>query len=842
MRLALGAWRGPQGWGVGGAAWGLRFGGTCSGLLLRERVHSAGGTARLSAMVIVRYVLAALLLPSLALVVGCGRAPEPAAGLFDGLERGRFEDRRGPDKAVAVEFELSSEAWLGADGVPVDRVAADGESTIFARVPLPASSRAGARSLRVALRLSGSGGQQGVRVVAGALQFASSTRGAVPDLAQALSRSFSGALAVPEATGSVREFMVTLLPAAAELVLFLRLESDAGAGAAWASVREAVGEPLDAYSWVEEDLVTPCLAQRTSGWRERLGLALPEGRAARWPARLPEDARWLDLAVGVLHPPRGSQRGLADETVRFRLEFRPAGGGAVALFESAEARAGDPLRPAGWSEHRVEVPVALRGRAGELSLLAESDLPGSPRLPVAQLRCSAPRDASTPPNVLLISLDTLRADRLGLYGHDRATSPHLDALGAESTVFERAWSTGAYTLPSHASLFSGQYPSVHRVERPEQRPIPELSPYMAELFKAAGYATGAFTGGGFVMPTFGFARGFDVYGITDPALDADWDRTLPALADGLDVAPDYLSGRGFRGVSEFLERRKDEPFFLFVHTYAAHELSPPDRFLDAIGAAPNSYELHDEYWDDFLYARPLSDEQLEWARDRYDAGVLQADELVGRLLEKLDELDLAESTIVVVTSDHGKELGERGRVFHSHQLRPELVRVPLILHVPGQGAERRMDPASLVDLLPTLAGLTGVPAPAFVQGRDLFGGELGPRSIFAELDRQYTWRALLTGERAELAWFEPGKGRWRSAEFDLESDPGQLRPLPSDPEITGAYRQRLIDLGLGRLRELGLTPASEGDDGLLGRERAMLQALGYEVGDSGSDDEAEARD
>ncbi|MBC8451228.1 MAG: sulfatase-like hydrolase/transferase, partial [Planctomycetes bacterium] len=172
--------------------------------------------------------------------------------------------------------------------------------------------------------------------------------------------------------------------------------------------------------------------------------------------------------------------------------------------------------PAGW---RAPLRLVVRATSPLERNEAPLGLVAEPRLVPAALKSSAPRRAERRPNIIVISIDTLRADRMSLFGNPRPTTPAIDALARRSLVFERAWSNGAYTLPSHMSLFTGQVPSLHGVQDATTKRDPVRSPLLAEQLAARGYTTVAFTGGGFVDPGFGFGAGFDSYGTLDPMVN-----------------------------------------------------------------------------------------------------------------------------------------------------------------------------------------------------------------------------------------------------------------------------------------------------------------------------------
>jgi arylsulfatase A-like enzyme len=448
-------------------------------------------------------------------------------------------------------------------------------------------------------------------------------------------------------------------------------------------------------------------------------------------------------------------------------------------------------------------------------------------------RIERPRPAAPAgrPNLLLVSLDTLRADRLGAYGHDRPTSPAFDRLARRSTLFESAFSHSPKTAPSHMTIFTGLYPEAHRVKNRFNGRNPWLGrvspaiPLLAEMLRAAGYRTVGRTAGANVDGSLGFERGFDSY---------------------------ERAGRGahviFRAAGAALERLAAEgadgrPFFLFVHTYQIHSpYLPPPRYRDAFvspdysgaietdpGALGSTREL-DAVWAAF-WERVDRESPADRAHllDLYDACIRFTDDQLAGLLERLDALGVADETIVVVLSDHGEEFGGHGDFEHD-ALWQEILHVPLLVHVPEALREgwqgRRVDaPVGLVDVTPTLLELVGLPVPAHVQGRSLVGvverGEPARPWVFS----QYR----LSGDVALRA----GRWKWLRDEtgdrlYDLGDDPGETRAAG---EAGPAVREALMEQGDRVLRASrayrALAPDSTSGARIDPAMREQLRALGY---------------
>lgn len=373
-------------------------------------------------------------------------------------------------------------------------------------------------------------------------------------------------------------------------------------------------------------------------------------------------------------------------------------------------------------------------------------------LALAPLGCREARSAAHP-NVLVITLDTTRADHLSVYGYERPTSPALEALASHADVYERAYSTSSWTLPAHASLFTGRYPTSHgmrhdpagelvlseAIDAPKgirARALARDAVTLAELLRTAGYRTGAVVAGPWLHHEFGLSRGFQDY--DDDAVQ----RTRRAV-EVTDAALRWL-------------REDGEPFFLFLNYFDPHApYAPPPHYRHSFLPRDVRVDLRSA-----LQAPAL-----------YDAEILYMDEQVGRLLRGLRERGLYESTLIVVTADHGELLGDRGTWGHERYLWEPLVRVPLLVKPPGppRSGRREESPISMVDILPLVLESVGLEAPEGVQGRlhrrpgQPFFAEVRPMSGKGSTG---DWRAMWRGWIKVLS-----NSLGESYLFDLERDP-----------------------------------------------------------------------
>jgi arylsulfatase A-like enzyme len=343
--------------------------------------------------------------------------------------------------------------------------------------------------------------------------------------------------------------------------------------------------------------------------------------------------------------------------------------------------------------------VALEAEAAALKTVLDSRPP-----PTAAVRfdndppgfdAARPLPAGDPrrPDVILLSIDTLRADHLGTYGYSRDTSPFFDRLAAEGTLFEQAWSPTSWTLPSHTTMLSGQNPVRHGAIEDHLRIAADV-PLVQERFRAAGYTTVGAVATLFVSSRYGFERGFDHFvdfGIKDKAtnnlstVEADH-----VFHHALDWAQEQPAG---------------QPMFVFLHVYDAHfKYDAPPPWNEKFDRKP--------MWGDEVYKnyhaykmRMVPAVQLAHQVAQYDEEIAYVDDAFGRFVETWRGTRPA---IVVVTADHGEEFGERGSWGHAHTLWPEQLHVPLIVNGPGVAVQRVTERVGTEDIAPTLAALGGI--------------------------------------------------------------------------------------------------------------------------------------
>ncbi len=386
-----------------------------------------------------------------------------------------------------------------------------------------------------------------------------------------------------------------------------------------------------------------------------------------------------------------------------------------------------------------------------------------------------------PPDVVVISIDTLRPDHLGAYGYERDTSPHIDRLAAEGALFSNAASSSSWTLPAHAALFTGLSDSVHGCHDSDKRLAAEHTT-LAETFSAHGYQTAGFFSGPFLHPTFGLDQGFDRYvdcSSYAEASAANARRTgeldQPEIAEA--SHRDVTSPRVLDAVSDFLAEPIDAPLFLFVHLWDVHfDFIPPPPFDTRFDPDYAGNINGENFFHNPEVHAGMSRRDLDHVIALYDGEIAWTDSHIGQLLDRLETHGRLENTVVVVTSDHGEEFFEHGQKGHRFTLYDEVIRIPLVIWAPGRiDAGQRIDaPASLVDVFATVAGLAGIDAGVETSGRSLIplldaSAEPDPTALsVSELDT--LGRKLTTFRKPahKLLVDHVSKGTWT---FDLERDP-----------------------------------------------------------------------
>jgi arylsulfatase A-like enzyme/Flp pilus assembly protein TadD len=428
-----------------------------------------------------------------------------------------------------------------------------------------------------------------------------------------------------------------------------------------------------------------------------------------------------------------------------------------------------------WTERRAQVIVLL--------------------LPLAAVLVHGPRPAAAgppPPNLLLVTLDTMRADRLGAYGYDAATTPAFDALAREGTLFLQAFTSTPMTLPAHATLLTGLEPPAHGVRVNGLHRLDDEVTVLAEELRRHGYLTAAFIAAFVLDDRFGLARGFDLYDDDLGDVRRDLPDPLAVHRPGAQVADAALAW--------LAEAMRDEPFFCWVHLYDTHF---------PYGAATKG-------------VRKPTD-----AAASYDEAVATTDAQLARLVDFLRARGLRDRTLVVVVGDHGEGLREHGELEHGFQLHQEVLRVPLVMALPGRvAAGHRADAVvSLADVPRSILEVLGLPADRLGGGRSLApalrGEPLASVPSYAETElpwAMYRWapqRSLTTPDWKYVRSPRPEL-------YDRGADPRERRNLAAErPDVVARLDAEL------RRREEALRPRAPQSASLDADARRRLEALGY---------------
>jgi arylsulfatase A-like enzyme len=428
------------------------------------------------------------------------------------------------------------------------------------------------------------------------------------------------------------------------------------------------------------------------------------------------------------------------------------------------------------------------------------------------------------PNVLFITLDTVRAANLSLYGYSRATTRQLERIAKTGVTFDRALSTSSWTLPSHASMFTGRYP--HELSTNYTTPLDATYPTLAEFFRARGYSTAGFVANyGYCSYETGLARGFVHY--------EDYPRSVGQIASSSTLVRTVADNFRLRRLiqnDEHLNRKSaaqlnhafvswltgetDRPFFVFLNYFDAHEpYLPPPPFDKKFGAGRKlgKYSpVHRHNWEPSLAHRPLSAEQVREEIDAYDGAIAYLDDQLGLLFDALERKGLLKNTLVIITSDHGEEFGEHGIFDHGYTLYLPALHVPLLISFPGRipSESRVATPVSLRDLAATVVELTNLGDGTAFPGNSLsrhWANTTGldrPEgapvlSEVSKVTNRPEWFPVSKGDMQSLIldryhYIKNGSGREEL--YDIETDPWEKRDLAGSgltaPRI-GEFRNHL---------------------------------------------------
>jgi arylsulfatase A-like enzyme/Tfp pilus assembly protein PilF len=433
-----------------------------------------------------------------------------------------------------------------------------------------------------------------------------------------------------------------------------------------------------------------------------------------------------------------------------------------------------------------------------LILTALTGLPVVAQIVVAQTPAKAL-------NVVLITIDTLRADHVGCYGYKQIKTPNIDSLAAEGLRFERAFAAAPVTLPSHSAILTGTYPMLSGMHDFGGNKLSPLQPTLASVLKQAGYQTGAVIAAAVLDSRFGLNQGFDFY-----YDHFDFSRLDEANLDQMERPGNEVAGVAL----DWLGKTSQKKFFLWMHLYDPHfPYHPPEP-----------------------YSR-------EYADRPYDGEIAFADEQVGRLLRFLKEKGIYRNTVIVLCGDHGESLGEHGEKTHGFFIYNATMHVPLIIRVPGDsGAKVVSDLVSLVDLMPTVLGIVGLETPSQVQGRSLLPVISRDSAAQAARERRdpvlygetylprihFNWSELRGSENAKYHFIDAP----RPELYDLAKDPAELHNLFAEKKaVAEEMRAKLV----GMIRDYSSGKEMAEKTGMDPALMERLKALGYAAVSGGSD-------
>lgn len=510
--------------------------------------------------------------------------------------------------------------------------------------------------------------------------------------------------------------------------------------------------------------------------------AISAAGVLRWPVMVPPDAR---------------------------LEIDASGPVQVRIL-----RDGEPPRVLGEPASELRVPLEYEGElvAVELSATSEVTLERA-LLTVPQ---AASRRLRKPTNVLLFLIDTLRADELAPYRPDtRVRTPHLGAFASAATTFDHAHAQENWTKPSVATLLTSLMPWEHEATQHESV-LPRSVQLLPEVLKEHGFETASFICNGFVSDRFGFKQGWDTY----RNYIREGRRTRSQF-----VAADVLEWLDARGDTE-------QPFFLYVHTIDPHvPYRPPDEFVAMYGDTSYSgvvdFSRDATLLENIKLGRlRLNDVDRAHLRALYDAEVSYHDVHFGAILDGLERRGIDESTLVIVTSDHGEEFWDHGSVGHGHSVYEELLHVPMFVRIPGEAPRRVTTPVGLVDVMPTILEALELPVPAELSGRSFFASLQGNRQQRGTVSGfMENWRTFTIGRYKLIE--RPGN---RSAVYDLHEDPSETQDISEQRPLLRRALRSYLGMRLAETRSEAPTRRRAAPSRPIDSETAaQLRALGYIV-------------
>ena len=450
--------------------------------------------------------------------------------------------------------------------------------------------------------------------------------------------------------------------------------------------------------------------------------------------------------------------------------------------------------------------------------------------------CSAGSPADpAPANLLLIVVDTLRADRLGSYGNPRGLTPFLDTLAARGTVFTNAYAPSSWTCPSVASLFTSRYASQHGINNFDAV-LGDGEVTLAERLAERGYVSAGFSANLRMLERLGYAQGFDV-----------WEVYVTAKGGGAKPRGDLLRRNGvekMRRLEAGSGRRPVFLYFQYMEPHAPYEPVAPyrDQFMRRRDGVDEKVALA-KLTSLGVGMKGLSDAEIDVLSSLYDGEVASVDAEIRTLFSKLEQSGFLANAVIVITADHGEEFGVHGEMLHGVTLYNTAIRVPLIIVAPGVAAGRVVDRnVSLVDVAPTLLELVGAPPAPTFEGHSLVSllrDSVGLAALWARITASFETpdviselepiggvdfrrhaRSIIHGAQKLLVTPDD-----QTVLYDLEGDPGEMTPLQGETQSAGALLARLSERRLD-LQQRAAAGAER--QPLDEATKEKLRALGYQ--------------
>lgn len=423
------------------------------------------------------------------------------------------------------------------------------------------------------------------------------------------------------------------------------------------------------------------------------------------------------------------------------------------------------------------------------------------------------------PNIILVVIDTLRADHMGCYGYQRNTTPNIDRLAAEAILFKNAISAAPWTLPSFATLLTSQYPCVLGI-RGKLAVMDKRFPLLSQVLKQYNYTTFGVFAAGNLLPQLGFGRGFDFY----------YDRRSPRRGAGI-TSPVITS----EGIS-FLRKSHKSPFFLLLHYFDPHYNyilhKQYDYYPNYRGMVKNNHSIID-LWHKL---NELSEDDIRYLLALYDSEIAFTDEYIEQLLDELKKHGFYENSIIIITSDHGEEFIERGWLGHAITLHEELLHVPLIMKFPGYKPRVIDSPVGLIDIVPTIYQYLGLKIPKGLGGKalDLSRDDtIENRPIFSETFNSQKLRP----NPKPVAFRSIVLGNWKfiydetndsEQVYHLSEDPHERNDLSSQRSAQNKMLRGLLSKWINHVKtKQRLGPTQDATELLTPDQREELESLGY---------------